>query len=220
MWGMSACRSRTFSGPYAGSTFKDRLQLVAILAVCVGGYTVAGMGEVTQALNGAVAALVFNVLYDVLLSKKQRWYAMCPLIDMINHKGTSGSEVSYAYFQDEFDITVDVATTAGEEVFITYGNRGNDELLQYYGFVEERAPADTYAVLDIVKKLRAYGADVSDGNVEVLRKAGFMKDLEQARATPAGFTRESLRALRFISASIFTRGTVEIFLSRMVLLFS
>ena len=41
-----------------------------------------------QVLNGAIAAALFNLLYDVLLSQKVKWYAMCPIIDLLNHKGS------------------------------------------------------------------------------------------------------------------------------------
>jgi hypothetical protein len=39
-------------------------------------------------LNGAIAAALFNLLYDVLLSQKVKWYAMCPVIDFLNHKSS------------------------------------------------------------------------------------------------------------------------------------
>lgn len=41
-----------------------------------------------QVLNGAIAAALFNLLYDVLLSQKVKWYAMCPVIDFLNHRSS------------------------------------------------------------------------------------------------------------------------------------
>ncbi len=41
-----------------------------------------------QVLNGAIAAALFNLLYDVVLSQKVKWYAMCPVVDFLNHKST------------------------------------------------------------------------------------------------------------------------------------
>ncbi len=42
-----------------------------------------------QILNGAIAAVLFNIIYDTLLSRKLRWFAMCPVIDSMNHQSTS-----------------------------------------------------------------------------------------------------------------------------------
>jgi len=41
-----------------------------------------------QVLNGAIAASLFNILYDVVLSQKVKWYAMCPVIDFLNHRSS------------------------------------------------------------------------------------------------------------------------------------
>ncbi len=45
-----------------------------------------------QVLNGAIAAALFNLLYDWVLSQKVKWYAMCPVVDFMNH--SSSVEVS------------------------------------------------------------------------------------------------------------------------------
>ena len=41
-----------------------------------------------QVLNGAIAAALFNLLYDVVLSQKVKWFAMCPVVDFLNHKSS------------------------------------------------------------------------------------------------------------------------------------
>ena len=41
-----------------------------------------------QALNGTIAELMFNIVYEVLLARKLRWYAMCPVMDAMNHDST------------------------------------------------------------------------------------------------------------------------------------
>ena len=40
-----------------------------------------------QVLNGAIAAALFNLIYDYLLSQRVKWYAMCPWLDLLNHRG-------------------------------------------------------------------------------------------------------------------------------------
>ena len=41
---------------------------------------------VLQAANGCFAALLFNLLYDALLSRSVEWHTMCPIIDLMNHR--------------------------------------------------------------------------------------------------------------------------------------
>lgn len=38
-----------------------------------------------QVLNAGIAAVLFNILYDIVLSRKVKWYAMLPVIDYCNH---------------------------------------------------------------------------------------------------------------------------------------
>ena len=47
-----------------------------------------GRGGAAQVLNGAIAAALFNLIYDYLLSQRVKWYAMCPWLDLLNHRGT------------------------------------------------------------------------------------------------------------------------------------
>lgn len=83
-----------------------------------------------QALNGAIAVLLFNLLYDVFLSQRLKWYAMCPVIDSINHDSASNNTVSYEYFRDTFVVAASSGVQQGQQVFITYGSQSNDSLLQ------------------------------------------------------------------------------------------
>lgn len=46
------------------------------------------------------------------------------------------------------------AWQAGEQVFISYGPRSNDHLLQRYGFVEPNNPNDVYRITGLVDKVR------------------------------------------------------------------
>ena len=42
--------------------------------------------DAVQAANGCFAALLFNLLYDALLSRSVEWHTMCPMIDLMNHR--------------------------------------------------------------------------------------------------------------------------------------
>ena len=76
----------------AGSPLRDRLQLAAPAAVAALIYTQVAHIPIEQILNGAIAAVLFNIIYDLVLSSKLRWYALASVIDSINH--SSFSQVS------------------------------------------------------------------------------------------------------------------------------
>jgi hypothetical protein len=85
IWAAEAVRSRAFSGPYAGAPPAERARGAAIVGLVGTAYVAWQHLPLQQALNGAMAAAVFNVVYDLLLSSKAKWYAMCPVIDLVNH---------------------------------------------------------------------------------------------------------------------------------------
>jgi len=143
-WALASVRSRAFSGPYAGPPLKQRAGLAAALAA-VGAASVAlGAAAPDAVLNGAIAAALFNLLYDVMLSAKVKWYAMAPVVDLANHSGCAASDMSYEYFRDAFRLSLGGGVAKGDQAFISYGPQGADQLLQWYGFVERANPHDAY----------------------------------------------------------------------------
>jgi len=48
----------------------------------------------------------------------------------------------------------------GQQAFISYGQQSNDKLLQYYGFVEARNPADNYVMTSMPQRLQVTGDSV------------------------------------------------------------
>ena len=73
----------------AGPPVKQRAKVIVPLALAAFAYTQAVHLPLEQVLNGAIAAVLFNIIYDTLLSRKLRWFAMCPVIDSMNHQSTS-----------------------------------------------------------------------------------------------------------------------------------
>jgi hypothetical protein len=146
LWAVENVRSRAFSGPYAGSPISDRLKLGGFVAAAGLAYVTYAHVPLEQALNGAIAAAVFNLLYDVVLSSKLKWYALCPVIDAINHNSKVESTIEYEYFKDTFVASTNTAYTPGEQVFISYGAQPNSALFQYYGFTEVDNKNDVYAL--------------------------------------------------------------------------
>jgi SET domain len=158
LWAAENVRSRAFSGPYAGAPIGDRLKLGGFVAAAGLAYVTYAHVPLEQALNGAIAAAAFNLLYDIVLSSKLKWYALCPVIDAINHSSKVESTIEYEYFKDTFVASTNTAYKPGEQVFISYGAQPNSALFQYYGFTEVGNTNDVYAV---------YNAEIGKENKNV-----------------------------------------------------
>eukprot|EP00804_Cyclotella_cryptica_P029771 CCRYP_020940-RA/>CCRYP_020940-RA protein AED:0.05 eAED:0.05 QI:35/1/1/1/1/1/3/54/592 len=181
VWGCETARSRAFSGAYSGSAFNPIPY--ATVAVLVATYLALGMGTVEQAANGAALVVCGTILKDFVLPKllKVQKYVICPLIDMANHVGVdAGGNVAFEYFSDGFSLSVlGSGVDMGSEVCIQYGPRNNDQLLQYYGFVEKDNVHDIYILppirqWDIGALEVACGRKVGPGRLEKLDRAGLL----------------------------------------------
>jgi hypothetical protein len=110
------------------------------------------------------------------------------MIDFANHRSSSpaAGEVNFEYFGNSYSLAV-VSTTggsgssvkAGDQVYISYGTRSNDQLLQYYGFVESDNPHDVYVMpplrqWNIEELERACGRTFAPGRLEKLDRAGLL----------------------------------------------
>jgi len=181
VWGCESARSRAFSGAYSGSAFNPipYATVTALVAVYIG----LGIGTVEQAANGAALVVCGSILKDFVFPKlvKAQKYVICPLIDMANHVGVgSTGNVAFEYFSDGFSLSVlDPGVQQGKEMFISYGPRNNDQLLQYYGFVEQNNAHDVYILPPIrewnIEALeQACGRKVGSGRLEKLDRAGLL----------------------------------------------
>ncbi|KAG2482134.1 hypothetical protein HYH03_018920 [Edaphochlamys debaryana] len=200
-WALAVVRSRTFSGPYIGSTLSDRLRLAGVVGALVAANTALGLADLATSASAALAVLVFNVLYELLLSQSLKQYAICPLIDLFNHSGTVQSEVSYNYFGDSYEVVAAREFKQGEQVFISYGAQSNDSLMQFYGFSEQDNPKDVYVLRDTARWLAAFPpAPLAPTRLAALRASSLGGALEQVVVQREGFPPEALQALRFLLA--------------------
>ncbi|EFJ50052.1 hypothetical protein VOLCADRAFT_104004 [Volvox carteri f. nagariensis] len=199
-WAMSCVRSRTFSGPYIGSTLQDRLRTAGLVAVLAAGNTVLGLADPQKTLSAAIAVLLFNVLYELILSRSLKQYAICPLIDLFNHSSAVQSEVAYNYFGDSYSVVASREFKKGEQVFISYGAQSNDSLMQYYGFAEANNPQDVYVMTDMLRWLTAVRS-VGQSRLDALKGSPLANSLQQVAIQRAGFPSETLQAVRFLLAA-------------------
>jgi len=209
VWGCETARSRAFSGAYSGSAFNP--VPYATVGACVAAYLGLGMGTVEQAANGAALVVCGSILKDFVLPKllKVQKYVICPLIDMANHVGVGATgNVAFEYFSDGFSLAaVEPGATQGSEVFIQYGPRNNDQLLQYYGFVEGDNVHDVYILppireWDIAALEEACGRKVGPGRLEKLDRAGLL-----GRATKLDPSPTETEAANDIGGVVLTRAT-------------
>lgn len=167
------------------------LQAVFLSTLSLAYIAIFGVDKATDALQGFTAAAVFLLARDVFRSQKSqraeeaggaeldaqkntalltedqrsklpaRRYAVCPVVDLLNHDGGARgvADVRYEYFLDAYSVCVCGADGApavgpGEQAFISYGGGGSGALLQNYGFVatgagrQERVPFEEETALD------------------------------------------------------------------------
>ncbi|EJK55933.1 hypothetical protein THAOC_24272 [Thalassiosira oceanica] len=180
VWGCETARSRAFSGAYSGSAFNPIPYATVTVLVAV--YVALGIGSIEQAANGAALVICGSILKDFVVPKllKIQKYVICPLIDMANHVGTGAAgNVSFEYFADGYSLSALSNAKKGSEMFISYGPRSNDQLLQYYGFVEEQNAHDIYILppireWDIGQLEEACGRKIGNGRLEKLDRVGLL----------------------------------------------
>lgn len=78
-------------------------------------------------------------------------FALIPGLDMINHWTGSNSRLLYHDQCETYKACAGTSSTPGQEVFISYGAKGNDELGLFYGVVEALNPASVVHVHDLVE---------------------------------------------------------------------
>lgn len=49
------------------------MTLAGVVGVLAAGYVALGMGTLQQGLNGFISALLFNIIYDIIISNKLKW---------------------------------------------------------------------------------------------------------------------------------------------------
>jgi hypothetical protein len=194
VWGCEMARSRAFSSSYAGAPFNPFVYAFALLLVTA--YVGLGFGTIEQAANGAALVVCASILKDFVLPKlsKRRRYVICPVLDMANHVSTAVSgTVSLEFFQNAYSLAITTPVASGDQVFISYGTRSNDQLLQYYGFCETDNPHDVYILpplreWDIRSLERACGRFFAPGRLQKLERAGLLGiAAEEPTSSSGGF---------------------------------
>lgn len=178
VWGCEIARSRAFSGS-TPPAFNPAIYAFTLLLII--GYIALGLGTIEQAANGAGVVVSVSILNDFVVPKlfPSKAYSICPMIDMANHNTYPNANVSFEYFANSFSLATTLAIRKGEEVLISYGERSNDQLLQYYGFCMPSNRHDVYLLpplseWDIGAMEEATGRKVQSGRLGKLERAGLL----------------------------------------------
>jgi hypothetical protein len=202
LWAMEAVRSRAFqglggSGGGEGGGFLAPIVAVALIAAAFfADRTNLGGDGLVVPVGLATGAML--VLLPSLVRSQQGNCALLPAIDSCNHDSIKFSgdvifdPVASAYQLRECG-NRDMGRDRGEddaqgsELTISYGQRDNDELLQYFGFVEVGNPHDKASVALPSPGANAAAAALSFATVN--RKGRESWDV------PAGVSDDQLRAV-------------------------
>lgn len=115
------------------------------------------------------------------------------MIDMANHKSTgTAGDVSFEFFGNAYSLAISAGASVapGQELYISYGARSNDQLLQYYGFVETDNPHDVYVMpalrtWDISALETACGRQFAPGRLQKLDRAGLLGNISSGSTATA-----------------------------------
>lgn len=108
-------------------------------------------------------------------------YALFPGLDMANHWARAGTSLRYDAHTDTFCVRSGTNTAAGDQVFVSYGTRGNDDFVFFYGFVEAYNPNNEvriYGAREWVLGL-AHKTDRKNREVKIDRKDNDEKENEK-----------------------------------------
>ena len=150
LWSLEVVRSRAFQGLGSTNTssgLRDSFFATVLLGAAFCLVANNQGGELVQAGLATAATLVF--VPSVLRARTENC-ALLPAIDSCNHD-SKGFNCNVAYEPKDNSFVLRTCALlenqkGSKELTISYGNRGNDELLQFFGFVEIDNPSDCYSL--------------------------------------------------------------------------
>lgn len=107
-------------------------------------------------------------------------FALLPMLDMANASTHVPTSIRYSRESQMIRVVTGASYRAGDQVFVSYGSKSNDEFMFFYGFVEGDNPANTVTITDFREWVLELGHRVSldwdcwDRKLRVLREAGVL----------------------------------------------
>ncbi|DBB01977.1 TPA: hypothetical protein ACH3X1_000563 [Trebouxia sp. C0004] len=150
------------------------------------------------AFTACMAAAFFQNKYSTEGSHE---VALLPVIDLLNHNSTSQGELQASRFSSSLRaISGPHGFVAGQEVTHSYGDKSNEMLLQFYGFVEMENIHDIY-MADMYEWTKQRD-NVSEERWHFLESDPLvMQALHQAELKKSGWSDAVMESLRYLFAS-------------------
>jgi len=133
--------------------------------------------------------------------------AMMPMLDALNHKSSATATCAFDAERNAFVLTAGAAVRKGEQVYLSYGAKSNDELLQLFGFVEENNPHETFLAIGLDEHIASQCANLFGSQSEMERRLalvgqlGLEEAIFAAELTAKGAPPRTMHALRVLVGS-------------------
>ncbi len=210
VWAMESVLSRAFKGTF-GTGFNSLAPSLGLMALFAGIYyvdqetiqLVSYTLEEFSYLAAIPAALTLLPLFLEFVKSKGT-YVMAPMIDSLNHQSTVPTDLDYDSLRQRFRLSIGEGFKAGEQVFMSYGAKSNDDLVLHYGFVEPDAAADVYEFGDLLGWLVEKKAEVvNDDRVQTMFSKGLQDSVRSCKLGRSGklLDPKALEGLRILLAS-------------------
>jgi hypothetical protein len=230
-WAVEAVGSRAFKGlANGGAPFALYAAVsAALIAGAVALSSRNGVPDTVPIGMGVLGALL--PLPSVLQSTSAKTCALLPAIDSCNHRGTGYlCDIALDPLKNAFVMSAKTDVAIGQEVTISYGDKHNDDLLQYFGFVEVDCAFDQYVVADPVTALETaldgagMDADAAAAKEDLRRRLAAARRGAQGhrdrREGPAEHPQRSAHARADLSAAILAGRVAEGALAGVTVIFN
>ena len=154
VWGMENVASRAFTGVLG-------MDAVNLKAFSVGSIASILVGIASfQLTNNEAFPIALGILAiclslaPLISSSNKSSTVLLPIIDSCNHQGSSPmASLALEPSSGRFIVRADRDISSGSQITISYGKRSNDDLLQYFGFVEEDNVHDRFVITTPLARL-------------------------------------------------------------------
>ncbi|KAI0562843.1 Rubisco LSMT substrate-binding protein [Gracilaria domingensis] len=109
-------------------------------------------------------------------SRKPVDFAMFPMLDMANGSVHVPTRILYDNANDCFRVVTGASFSPGEQVYVSYGSKSNDDFMFFYGYVEGDNPSNTVTITDfrewILQIAHRHDSSLWDRKLATLRRVG------------------------------------------------
>lgn len=150
-WAMEIVRSRSFQG-----FSKKSLGIYGLASVLSFILAILAYPQYGENASFIIGLLSMCALIPAIIESNNKYCILLPIIDSSNHRSqTPSCEITFDPIRGDFLMTSKQPIQLDEEVTISYGVKSNDDLLQYFGFVEEgnNNQNDIYIISNMSSKI-------------------------------------------------------------------